>query len=435
MLLQYSKIVRSLTSKSLYRRYLSLVGYNNESVTVELSNGSRPTFSTLFLRDSCTATESVDPLSRQKLFTTAEIASELKLHEPPMVLDNSREKILQVKWLEKDGSILESTFKESFLINHSRNDVVHQNSVFTRREWNREILADKIDSLQIDYSEYFQPSSFGKVVDDLNTYGLSFINNIPDPIQNQETQAISPSNELNWPVAKLASQFGYIKKTFYGTLFDVKNEKQDAKNIANTNTFLPLHMDLLYYESPPGLQLLHFIWNSTAGGENVFADSFAAALYVKNVDTKAYEALKAVPVTYHYNNNNEYYYYARPVIVEEPYGKDPLTGESLLKEVNYSPPFQGPLQLSTISPENKHLLDDFMRGFTLFELFIKDPKNQYLVKMKEGSCVLFDNRRTLHSRLEFSDKAGGDRWLMGCYVDGDSFRSKLRMTQELNLNP
>lgn len=435
MFLQYPKSVRSLANKSLSRRCLSLVGYDNDSVTVELSNGSRPTFSTLFLRDSCTATKSVDPLSKQKLFTTAEISSGLKIHEPPEILDNSRGQVLQVKWLENDGTILESTYQESFLINHSRNDVVHQNSIFNRREWNRDILEGKIDSLQLDYSEYFQPSTFGKVVDDLNMYGLSFVNNIPDPIQNQETQAINPFNELKWPVAKLASQFGYIKKTFYGTLFDVKNEKQDAKNIANTNTFLPLHMDLLYYESPPGLQLLHFIRNSTEGGENVFADSFAAALYVRKNDPEAYEALKIVPVTYHYNNNNEYYYYARPVIVEEPYSKDPSTGESLLKEVNYSPPFQGPLQLSTISDANKHLLNDFIRGFTLFEQFIKDPKNQYLVKMKEGSCVLFDNRRTLHSRLQFSDEVGGDRWLMGCYVDGDSFRSKMRMTQCLNLNP
>lgn len=436
MLLRGSRHIKSLVNKPLSARYLSIVGYNDESITVELKNGSKPSFSTVFLRDSCTAPQSVDPFSKQKLFTTAEIASDIRVHESPKIIqDKEGNDTLQVKWVEKDGSILESHYKESFLSNHSRNDVVHQNSVFSRKEWNRDTLLKDIDSLQFEYSDYFNTSSFGKVVDNLNKYGLSFVNNIPDPTKNEATQAITTSNELEWPVAKLASQFGYIKKTFYGTLFDVKNEKEDAKNIANTNTFLPLHMDLLYYESPPGLQLLHFIWNSTEGGENVFADSFAAALYVKQVDPKAYEALKQVPVTYHYNNNNEYYYYARPVIVEEPYGKDPETGENLLKEVNYSPPFQGPLQSATITPDNKELLDDFVRGFSLFEQFIKDPENQFLIKMKEGSCVLFDNRRTLHSRLEFSDKSGGDRWLMGCYVDGDSFRSKLRMTQQLNLNP
>ena len=68
-----------------------------------------------------------------------------------------------------------------------------------------------------------------------------------------------------------------------------------------------------------------------------------------------------------------------------------------------------------------------MRGFKLFTDFVNDPINQYEIKMKEGSCAIFDNRRVLHSRKEFSDENGGDRWLMGCYVDADSFRSKLRI--------
>lgn len=291
--------------------------------------------------------------------------------------------------------------------------------------WDGKTLIQNMKSLNFKYHAYLEGTkTFGSALKALNKYGICFINNVENPLQNPDTQTLSEKNSGLWPVAKMARKFGYVKPTFYGSLFDVKNDK-DAKNIANTNLFLPLHMDLCYYESPPGLQLLHFIENSTLGGENVFADSFLAAQHVQQTDSSAYDALKKVPLTFHYDNNGEYYYQMRPLIVEDPY----LTNGSspIIKEVNYSPPFQGPLEMTVTAAETEGIFEDFLRGMQIFEDFINDRANQYVVKTPEGSCVIFDNRRVLHSRLEFSDQNGGDRWLMGCYVDGDSFRSKLRI--------
>lgn len=422
-----------------FTRALSLKGFDRNSITVKFKEGNLVHFSNIFLRDSCTAKESVDPYSKQKLFTTSKIVKNLSLAGAPHIVKdvNSDEECLEVVWAQNDGSTQTSIYTESFLKNHSNKNVVHQNSVLNRTEWDNEVILKNLKNLHVDYVNYLDSNCthFDKVINNLNKFGIGFIDNIPNPVINPATQAINDENILEWPVSILASKFGYIKKTFYGTLFDVKNEKEEAKNIANTNTFLPLHMDLLYYESPPGLQLLHFINNSTMGGENVFSDSFAAVLHIKKTDPTAYEALKKVPITYHYNNNNDYYYYARPLIVEDAHDTNPMTNDHRLKEVNYSPPFQGPLQFSTISESDKDLMDDFIRGFEKFEDFVNDPKNQYEVKMREGSCVIFDNRRVLHSRLQFSDANGGDRWLMGCYIDSDAFSSKLRMSQKLNLNP
>jgi alpha-ketoglutarate-dependent taurine dioxygenase len=36
--------------------------------------------------------------------------------------------------------------------------------------------------------------------------------------------------------------------------------------------------------------------------------------------------------------------------------------------------------------------------------------------MKEGDLVFFDNRRVLHARREYGE---GERWLKGCYLDGE----------------
>ena len=421
----------SRCSPSYATRSLSLVSHDNSSVTVDLDDQKpiRVSFKTAFLRDSCNAPESVDVDTRQKSFTTAQVALNHKLAEDPTIVDTENGNALQIKWKQADGSVHVSTYPEAFLKKHASLPSRMKGKFFPERQvfWTNEEIVEDLHNLHVEYKDYFEGvDDFRKVVNGLNKYGIFFVDNMEDPLDNPQTHHITPHNELLWPVAKLAQRFGYIKKTFYGTLFDVKNEKK-AKNIANTNVFLPLHMDLCYYESPPGLQLLHFIKNSTLGGENVFSDSFAAVKHIRQNDRVAYEALKKVPITYHYDNNGEYYYYLRPLIVEDPYIPDFTTGEARIKEVNYSPPFQGNFEFGVTKDENPELFKDFMRGMVKFEEFINDPKNQYVVKMPENTCVIFDNRRVLHSRLQFSDSNGGDRWLMGCYVDGDSFRSKLRV--------
>lgn len=427
-------------------RYLSVVNFNNKQITVNLAKkyetgvkAKRPdethhtesrnvTFSTVFLRDACTSSESVDPSTRQKSFTTAYVARNLETCEEPSVVTKNGVTYLEVQWKHHDGSKHISSYSEDFLQESRDLSSRMQGKFFSGEKvyWTGKDLIKDMKLLNLDYRAYLEgQDTFTNALKALNKYGICFVNKMESPLQNPKTQTLSEANSLLWPVAKLAKNFGYIKSTFYGTLFDVKNDK-NAKNIANTNVFLPLHMDLCYYESPPGLQLLHFIKNSTLGGENVFADSFLAASRVKTNDPAAYEALKKVPITFHYNNNNEYYYYLRPLIVEDPYLKDFETGEPLIKEVNYSPPFQGPFEMNITSSEDPELFEDFLRGMIAFEDAINDRANQYVVKSPEDSCVIFDNRRILHSRLEFSDRNGGDRWLMGCYVDGDSYRSKLR---------
>lgn len=419
---------------------LAIGNYDDNYISVVVNGEHTLQFSNVFLRDSCQAFDSVDPSSKQKLFTTAEISRNLRLNAPPTVKDG----VLYVEW-NQNGKVHKSQYSERFLKVSSNFTSRRRGKSFEleRKLWDEKHLETQFPALNVAYDEYLKNDAvFDHTVNNLNEYGIAFVNNVEGVASGTQ---LTEENSSSWPVAKMAAKFGYIKKTFYGSLFDVKNEK-DAKNIANTNVFLPLHMDLLYYESPPGLQLLHFIENSTTGGENIFCDSFLAAEHVREVDPQAYFALTEVPITYHYDNNNEYYYFQRPLVVEEEV-VDSRTNYPVIKEVNYAPPFQGPFEfgvtknnsfssssnldvLNTSAMENSShfLFQDFIRGFQLFEDFINDPANHFKIKTKEGTCVIFDNRRVLHSRLQFSDANGGNRWLMGCYVDGDSFRSKLRIS-------
>lgn len=423
----------------LYRN-LSLKSFDNKYISVQINNDDVVQYSNVFLRDACGSPESVDYHSLQKLFTTGSICKGLEIKSKPEIIKDpeTSEECLKVVW-SQDGKDHESRYTNSFL-NHyaSRSSRLEGRNFFHDRViWDGRIMGKDIETLHFDCRDYLNDTnSFFEATKKVNDYGMVFVDNIPDPSQSVG-DTMTEENYSQWPVAHIAQRFGYIKRTFYGTLFDVKNVK-DAKNIAYTNSFLPLHMDLLYYESPPGLQLLHAIKNSTLGGENIFCDSFLAAKHIRETDPSAFLALTQIPITYQYDNDHEFYHYQRPLIVEDDI-IDSRSNYPFIREVNYSPPFQGPFELgitksnsggasnSVLENANHFLFNDFLRGIRLFEDFINDPKNHFNVRLDEGTCVIFDNRRVLHSRLKYSDSNGGDRWLMGCYVDGDSFRSKLRV--------
>ncbi|CAN3356886.1 hypothetical protein DICA1_F19262 [Diutina catenulata] len=425
------------------KRLLSLASHNDTTTSVVIKN-TLVEFNNVFLRDACNSAESVDPFSKQKSFSTAEVIGGLKIKTTPTVVKapDCDEDALRVEW-EQNGLTHVSTYPESFLLKYSTKLNRRADKFFEKEQiyWDNKQV--DIEDLTSTFSEYMasDPRSFYETVENLNKYGLAFVRDCPSaPFEH-----MSEKNSGSWPVAHLAERFGYIRKTFYGTLFDVKNVKE-ATNIAYTKVFLPLHMDLLYYESPPGLQFLHALQNSTLGGDNIFCDSFLAARYVRERDPNAYYALTQVPISYQYDNNGEFYYYQRPLIVEEEGYLESKSYRPKIKEVNYAPPFQAPFEsgISNVvahdvtaevgsgshhASSSHYLFKDFLRGFKLFEDFVNDPANHYQIKLPEGTTVIFDNRRVLHSRLEFSDENGGDRWLMGTYVDGDSFRSKLRMAK------
>ena len=96
-------------------------------------------------------------------------------------------------------------------------------------------------------------------------------------------------------------------------------------------------MDLLYFESPPGLQFLHSLENSVIGGESTFLDSYYALNILKTQFPQHYETLSQVPITYHYKNDGHDMIFQRPLIQKSEFISD---------QVFFSPPFQGVLNLT-----------------------------------------------------------------------------------------
>ena len=289
--------------------------------------------------------------------------------------------------------------------------------------WNCQALEEQISEITFDYSRYIKDrSTLHSVVAQLQKFGIAFITSTPS----------DPSSVRN-----VAERIGPLRNTFYGETWDVKSVPS-AKNVAYTSRDLDFHMDLLYMENPPGLQFLHCMKQSPTGGESRFSDAVSAFYKLQNYDYKLVAHLEEFPITYRYKNNGHWYQKSRtfleggvmPTTISK--GKSPLRLYSRdFDAINWSPPFQGPLEQSTGDPphnakKNSAKLRNFIAAARLFKQYAASGDAVYRTKMKEGTCVIFNNRRVLHARDPF-DPQDGERWLRGCYVDGDCIRSRWRM--------
>ena len=77
-------------------------------------------------------------------------------------------------------------------------------------------------------------------------------------------------------VCELARRVGPLQPNIYGDMFNVISTKSPI-NVAYSLEGIPPHMDLCYYESPPGLQLLHCLNfdSRVRGGDSFLIDGYA----------------------------------------------------------------------------------------------------------------------------------------------------------------
>ena len=120
-------------------------------------------------------------------------------------------------------------------------------------------------------------------------------------------------------VARLGARISPATSTLYATVWDVRNKK-DPINVAYTTEGLEPHMDLAYYESPPGIQLLHCMafGEMVTGGDSIFYDTFVLAELLRERNPAAFEVLARVPATFQTDHMERdhpaQFFYTRPHI-------------------------------------------------------------------------------------------------------------------------
>jgi alpha-ketoglutarate-dependent taurine dioxygenase len=362
----------------------------------------------VYLRDMCTCPRCRDPSSTQKTFQTSDIPLNIRASLVEFEGDDS----VKITWendipgFGPDPHV--STFSSDFLYSH----LTQQSLAEARfdppepRVWNKKRISRELQSINFD--DYMKDDEvlFSALVF-LNMHGILLLKGVP---------------ESETAVEDIISRMGPLRDTFYGRTWDVKSVPE-AKNVAYTNQFLGLHMDLLYMANPPGFQLLHCLKNTCKGGSSLFSDAFHAVL---QLHIGSFNRLRGIKIGYQYKNAGEHYYHEHPVIETQSY-ISMKSNRKVLKQVNYSPPFQAD-HLATAAFQADPF-PQMLKALKKLAERVEDPDNLYEYKMQEGECVIFNNRRVLHGRREF-DAAEGERWLKGAYVDEDVFLSRFRVLNE-----
>ncbi|KAF2009826.1 Clavaminate synthase-like protein [Aaosphaeria arxii CBS 175.79] len=355
-----------------------LEGASSNHVTINIDGNSR-VFDKVFLRDSCTCPQCMDPDSKQKLFQTSDIPQDIEASYRT-IEDPEKGLLVELEW-SKDVPHFQPGHRTRHSMEWLRRalDTELQLRGCVRSDdrvmWDREKITKK--NKWVDYNEYMAED---KVLYDslshLNDYGLLFLKNVPESEQS---------------VVNIAERIGNLKDTFYGRTWDVKS-KPKAENIAYTHQFLGLHMDLLYTSNPPHLQLLHSLRARAPRGESFFSDAYHAAQLLHQRSPFHFRTLCTFPVTYHYHHTNFHYHYTRPTIELHPYPKYSEPTNLAIKRVNWSPPFQGPFE-ARIGGENQAGLRNYLAAAHEFEKLLNAEENV-------DDDVFFSKLRVLEEKFE-----------------------------------
>ncbi|KAH6910683.1 gamma-butyrobetaine dioxygenase [Coprinopsis sp. MPI-PUGE-AT-0042] len=390
-------------------------------------------FPYVWLRDSCQSPEAIHPSTSQKLHRSSDIPLDIR----PAGLAKGQFSVLtlednmhagvkvtpdgvEIKW--EDGRV--STFSREFLETHSSPENLQKSHLArytTPQAWTLSTIT-QTPNLFVTYGSLKDPKVLSDAMVQLLKYGLVLIRGVPTEQKANETCELRT----------LAKMFGEIRETFYGETWDVINVV-NSKNIAYTNLDLGLHMDLLYFHHPPRFQALHCLRNRVIGGTSVFVDALQASHTLFHANRQHFDLLTSTPVAFQYLNDGHHLMPETSMLHFPPSAPPPA-----ISHINYSPPFQGPLPLSTprkFYPALRHFSD-----------ILNDPRNTFTYTLKEGDCVMFDNRRVLHARTAFEEKKGNEReegvrfgtgedmrttnrWLKGCYLEADAVLDRMRVSR------
>ncbi|KAG9521189.1 Clavaminate synthase-like protein, partial [Aureobasidium melanogenum] len=385
----------------------------NPLETIRITGGGRLSgvgrvFDNIFLRDSCTCSQCVDTSTRQKRFDSADIPTNIRIRNMETKHDN-----VVITWkhdVPGFGPDHETVLNTEHLAWSPDFPKTHE-YLGGKFAWDHASLENS--RLDFDYNEYMSDEKvLFDLLQQLQMYGLVFIKNVP---------------EAESSVVQTANRIGPLKNTFYGDTWDVRSVS-NAKNVAYTDVNLGFHMDLLYMQQPPRLQLLHCLRASEQGGVSLFSDAYRAVQQLYNMDQAAFEALAETPVNFHYDNDNHHYFRSRRTFqLREGVTKLPRNHPKVynyLDAVNWAPPFQAPFHHTEGDVKFAKSMRAWHEAAQTFRDLTELDYNVYRRQMAPGECVIFDNRRVLHARTAF---AGGERWLRGAYLDDDPYLSKMRV--------
>lgn len=212
-------------------------------------------------------------------------------------------------------------------------------------------------------------------------------------------------------VERVAELFGHVHEGNDGRHFEVIATPNPV-NFAYTPKSLALHTDRPFADPVPGIQFLHCLKQSEAGGENILVDGFWAADRLRQEEPEAFATLVRVPATFRNRYMDVDLRTRRPVIA--------LDADGHVEAIHVNDRAMRPVEAEGQD------VPAFYRSYRALVATFRRPQAQVTLKLAVGDALVFNNRRVLHGRSGY-DASKTTRHLQGCYADWCGLQSKLRM--------
>ena len=366
---------------------ISKVSKNGSGLNIEWSDGKKSNFNFLWLRDNCPTAHDKD--SRHRMFNILEISTNIEAKTYKV----NNEGKLEIEWSEGNHTSLyeqEWLRKNCYTINNNKK------YVSPYQLWDSS-LQKNLKSIHIEHDEIINSDEgLIKWLELLHYKGIAIVKNTPT------------EKESAFPVL---NRISHTRETFFKTPFEVINITK-PNNSAYTAHALRNHMDLPWFENPPGYQFLHCLTNAAKGGDSSAVDAFAVADFLRKNEKDIFETLLNVPLKFRdkdYTQESHRNFYA-PAIT--------LTKDGDYNDIRFS--------VATMDALDCHpdLMDNVYKAHHIFGNLLHDDKFQIKFRLKPGDIFSFNNRRLLHGRTAF-DPNSGHRHLQGYYMDRDEIIGKL----------
>jgi len=367
---------------------ISKVEKNSSYLKVIWDDGEESKFNYMWLRDNCPTAHDKD--SRHRMFNILKVSKNINPKNYSVKEDGK----LEIEWSEGDHT---SYYDPNWLRENCYTIKNKQKYVSPYKLWDSS-LEKNLKSIQIDHDEIINSKEgLVKWLELLHYTGIAIVKNAP----------IEKNSAL-----KVLNRISHTRETFFNTPFEVINIPK-PNNSAYTAHALRNHMDLPWFENPPGYQFLHCLVNSAKGGDSSAVDAFAVADYLKKNEKDIFDTLVNTPLKF---RDKDYTQEA----IRSVYGTAiSLTKDGDYNDIRYS--------IATLDALDCHpdIMDSVYIAHHRFGNLLHDPKFQINFRLEPGDIFSFNNRRLLHGRTEF-DPNSGHRHLQGYYMDRDEIVGRLR---------
>ena len=373
--------------------YIKNVSKNGTSLEVEWNDGVKSQFNYMWLRDNCPTAH--DPDSRHRMFNILNVSENLSAKS----LSVNKDGKLEVEWTEGNHT---SYYDPNWLRENCYTIKNNKKYVSPYDLWDCS-LEKNLERITINHNEIMD-SNHGliKWLELLHHKGIAIIKNAP----TEEKSALPVLNKIS-----------HTRETFFKTPFEVINIPK-PNNSAYTAHALRNHMDLPWFENPPGYQFLHCLINSAKGGDSSAVDAFAVADYLRKNEKDVFDILVNTPLKF---RDKDYTQEA----IRSVYGTAiSLTKDGDYNDIRYS--------IATLDILDCHpdLMEKVYKAHHRFGNLLHDKKFQINFRLQPGDIFCFNNRRLLHGRTEF-DPNSGNRHLQGYYMDRDEIIGRLNYLKSL----